>query len=259
MSINKNFTESNFASVLKEYKYHLHPGDIVGGTIFSIEKKGFLVDIGTKIAGYLPYEEVSLSHNISNHYLKSINNTTREFFLLAYNKNSQQLILSIKRLEYIRGWKRIKQIETENVILNLSIENSNKGGIVTYLEGIRGFIPNSHIARLTKINNYHIQCKLLLADEKYNKLILSHKKALLSVVTNKLKVGDIVYGQIIKVEDYGVFIEIYGMASLLHRSEIKYKNIENINKVFQLGSTIAVKILHIDTQQGRLSVSTKNI
>nr|YP_010904362.1 ribosomal protein S1 [Catenella fusiformis]WCH57613.1 ribosomal protein S1 [Catenella fusiformis] len=259
MSINKSFTESNFASVLDEYKYNLNLGDIVAGTIFSIEKKGFLVDIGIKIAGYLPYEEVLLSNNISNNYLHNINSITREFFLLAYNKSSQQLILSIKRLEYIRGWKRIKQIETENIILNLNIRSNNKGGIITYLEGIRGFIPNSHIARLSSIDERYIQCKILLADEKYNKLILSHKKALLCTTTNKLKIGDIVYGKITKVENYGVFIEIYGMPSLLHISEIGHKNIQNINKIFQVGNTITVKILHIDTQQGRLSVSTKNI
>lgn len=256
---NKSFTESNFASILNEYKYNLHLGDIVAGTIFSIEKQGFLVDIGIKIAGYLPHEEASLSSTPQDTYLQNLDNITREFFLLAYNKHSQQLILSIKRLEYIRGWKRIKQLENENIILNLSIKNQNKGGIITQLEGIQGFVPNSHLAQHTYLNKRYIQCKLLLANEKHNKLILSNKKAVLSVATNKLKIGDTVSGKIIKIENYGVFIEIYGMSGLLHISEIGYKNIKNINTIFQIGNTIKVKILNIDIQQGRLSVSTKNI
>nr|WCH58058.1 ribosomal protein S1 [Cystoclonium purpureum f. stellatum] len=266
MPINQSFTESNFASVLDEYKYNLNLGDIVAGTIFNMEQQGFLVDIGTNIAGYLPLEETSLlinnRDNNDQYYFNNIDNTTREFFLLAYNKDSQQLILSIKRLEYIRAWKRIKQIEAEDIILNLYINTVNKGGILMKLEGVQGFIPNSHLALIKQklvIENKSIQCKLLLADEKNNRLILSHKKAILCIAAKKLKIGDTVQGKIIKIESYGVFIQIHDIPSLLHISEIGNKNIENINKMFSIGDTIKVKVLHIDMQQGRISVSRRNI
>nr|YP_010903165.1 ribosomal protein S1 [Hypnea pseudomusciformis]WCH55219.1 ribosomal protein S1 [Hypnea pseudomusciformis]WCH56812.1 ribosomal protein S1 [Hypnea pseudomusciformis] len=264
MQINQNFTENNFAFVLNEYKYNINLGDIVAGTIFNMEKRGFLVDIGLPISCYLPYEEISLYYKIiSNvHYSYSINNTTREFFILAYNKQKHQLILSIKRLEYIRGWKRIKQIENEDIILNLKIHNQNRGGLITILEGIQGFIPNSHLKpletqRLKK--KKYIQCKLLMADEKNNKLILSYKKAILSILSKKLKIGTIVSGKIIKIEKYGIFLEIYNTLSLLHISEIANQNIKNINTIFKIGEIIEVKILHLDMQQGRISVSTRNI
>nr|QVY57928.1 30S ribosomal protein S1 [Betaphycus gelatinus] len=262
--IPKSFTENNFASLLKEYKYHLHVGDIVAGTIFNQEYQGFLVDIGTNIVGYLPKEEISLSYYAydDKYYLENITNITREFFLLAYNKESQQLILSIKRLEYIRAWKRIKQIENEDAILNLPINNKNKGGVTTLLEGIKGFIPNSHL-ELTTVTifekNTHIQCKLLLADEKHNKLILSHKKAILSIIASKLKIGNTVNGKIVKIEDYGIFLTIYGITSLLHISEIGDENICNLKQIFNVGDLIKVKILHIDMKQGRISVSKRSI
>nr|QCI06153.1 ribosomal protein S1 [Dicranema revolutum] len=261
MSTNKSFTENNFASVLNKYKYNLHVGDIVAGTIFNIEKKGLIVDIGTKFAGYLPIEEISLDSKVNKY---DINNITREFFILAYNKNSQQLILSIKRLEYIRAWKRIKQIEPEDIIVYLKVKRINKGGIIPIIEGIQGFIPNSHFISMEDklfIKNTKIKCKLLLADEKNNKLILSHKKAILAIASNQLKIGDIVIGKVMKIESYGVFIKIHDIPSLLHISEIDDKKINNSNikKKFQVGNTIKVKILHIDTQQGRLSVSRRNI
>nr|QVY58134.1 30S ribosomal protein S1 [Eucheuma denticulatum] len=262
--ISKSFTESNFASVLKEYQYNLNVGDIVAGTIFNQEYQGFIVDIGTNIAGYLPVEEVSLLYFMHDDkkYLKKITNITREFFLLAYNKESQQLILSIKRLEYIRAWKRIKQIKNEDIILNLPMTNKNKGGIITVLEGIKGFIPNSHLGlMITTVfeENTFIKCKLLLADEKYNQLILSHKKAVLSIVASQLKIGKTVNGKITKIEDYGVFIIVYGITSLLHISEIGDKNIDNIKQIFKIGDSITVKILHIDMKQGRISVSQRSI
>nr|YP_010726320.1 ribosomal protein S1 [Hypnea brasiliensis]WCH55419.1 ribosomal protein S1 [Hypnea brasiliensis]WDY84795.1 ribosomal protein S1 [Hypnea brasiliensis] len=264
MQINQNFTENNFAFVLNAYKYNINLGDIVAGTIFNMEKRGFLVDIGIPIVCYLPYEEISLNYKTTKniYYSYSINNTTREFFILAYNKHKNQLILSIKRLEYIRAWKRIKQIESEDIILNLKIHYQNRGGIITILEGIQGFIPNSHLEPIEKKilkQKNHIPCKLLLADEKNNKLILSYKKAILSVVSKKLKIGNIVNGKIIKIENYGIFLEIYNILSLLHISEIANSNITKIDTIFKVGDIIKVKILHIDMQQGRISVSTRNI
>lgn len=264
MQINQNFTENNFAFVLNTYKYNINLGDIVAGTIFNMEKRGFLVDIGIPIVCYLPYEEISLNYKKTQsiHYSYFINNTTREFFILAYNKHKNQLILSIKRLEYIRAWKRIKQIENEDIILNLKICYQNRGGVITILEGIQGFIPNSHLELIEKKilkQKQYIPCKLLLADEKNNKLILSYKKAILSVVSKKLKIGNMVHGKIIKIENYGIFLEIYNILSLLHISEIANPNIAQIDKIFKVGDMIKVKILHIDMQQGRISVSTRNI
>nr|QOS04525.1 30S ribosomal protein S1 [Sarcopeltis skottsbergii] len=263
MQTDKGFTDSNFASMLNEYNYNLHPGDIVAGTIFNQEKKGFLVDIGTKMAGYLPYEEITLNNSIiRKRYRLYLPNETREFFILAYNKNTNQLILSIKRLEYIRAWKRIKQIEDEDIILSSELISTNKGGVIVDVEGLDGFIPNSHLTididkKLT--DNQYIKCKLLLANEKTNQLILSNKKASLSISSNKLKIGGIVKGEIIKIENYGIFIQIYGIIGLLHISEIGSKNIKDLHHVFNIGDNITVKVLHIDLEQGRLSVSRRKI
>lgn len=262
MQTNKGFTNSNFASMLNQYNYNLHPGDIVAGTIFNKEKKGFLVDIGTKTAGYLPDEEISLYKDIKKSHTLYFPNETREFFLLAYNKKSKQSILSIKRLEYIRAWKRIKQIEDEDVVLNSKIININKGGIIVNIEGLDGFIPNSHLTITVKkksVYDRNIKCKLLLANERTNQLILSNKKAILSILADRFKIGGIVTGEIVKIEKYGIFIQIDGIIGLLHISEISNKNIENIHYIFNIGDNIQVKILHIDSEQGRLSVSRRNM
>lgn len=258
MHINNNFTKYDFGSMLSQYNYNLHPGDIIAGTIFSQECKGFLVDIGANIAGYLPIEEVSLSTKIQNYSIKYLNNETREFFIIAYNKQLKQLLLSIKRLEYIRAWKRIKQLENENITLYLNKSDINKGGILTVVEGLQGFIPNSHISKQI-YKDQCITCKILLADEKINKLILSNKKAILDNFNKRFKIGDMVNGQIIKIEPYGVFIQINGIPALLHISEIGYKKIEDIHKIFNIGDYIQVKIIHIDIERARLSVSRRNM
>lgn len=146
---NEGFTHRNFAAVLQKYKYDLNLGDIVAGTIFSFELNGVLVDIGTPISAYLPIQEVSSNQDLNNFTSLNINDT-REFFLLDYNIRSKQLILSIRRLEYIRAWKRIRQLLAEDSLLNVRIKGFNKGGMIISLEGISGFVPNSHLGNFQK-------------------------------------------------------------------------------------------------------------
>lgn len=253
-----NFTHKDFASVLNRYQYQLNIGDITAGTIFSEEKQGFLVDIGENIAGYLPKDEICLNKYISN---VPVTNDTREFFILAYNKKLKQLILSIKRLEYIRAWQRIKQINNEDLILNLNINKINKGGLLTTIEGIQGFIPNSHLININlKYSLIHqkIKCQFLFINEKSNTIIFSNKRAILKSLLNIIYVGKVTSGIITKITNYGIFINIYGFLALLHISEIGNTDLNNTN-LFDRGKLIIIRIIHIDMKQGRLSVSRRNI
>jgi len=259
---NIKFIDKKLSLILKQYNYNLHPGDIVAGTIFNKEKQGLLVNIGDTIAGYLPLEEISLNFN-DNKNTEKLLYITREFFIVAYNIQKKQLVLSIKRLEYIRAWQRIKQINEENIIFNLKVINLNKGGIITYVEGLQAFIPNSHILQtnINKIQNSNqtIKCKLLITDEKNNQIILSNKSALLNISQHRFRVGEIVYGKIKKIKNYGIFVKINNIIALLHISEIGSKYIKDLSKSFQIEDTIKVKIIHIDLKQGRLSLSKKNM
>nr|YP_009395267.1 ribosomal protein S1 [Bryothamnion seaforthii]ARW64035.1 ribosomal protein S1 [Bryothamnion seaforthii] len=257
---------NKFAKILKRYKYNLNTGDIVAGTILHEEHSGFLVNIGTQTAGYLPKEELEIaSKSIFNNNLSLIN-ATREFFLLTTHIDNKQCILSIKRLEYMRAWKRIKQIYLEDVLFTLNIKYVNKGGCITYLEGIQGFIPRSHInltrrkeIKKTLIYNKTIECKLLTASEQKNQLILSNISALLNLCIHKFKLGELVYGQIILIKSYGLFIDVYGIKALLHISEIGSKYIKNIDFFFYIGKMIKVKIIYINSKHGKISVSRRNL
>ena len=255
---NKLFTHKDFGSLLEKYQYKLNLGDITAGTIFSEEKNGFLVDIGETIAGYLPIDEISISK--INKTFPIVNNS-REFFILAYNKKSKQLILSIRRLEYIRGWQRIKQMQAKDVTNYLYIEKINKGGLITNLEGIQGFIPNSHISNIEIKSSFihkKIKSKIFFTNDKTNTVIFSHKRAYLLELLSKIYIGQIISGTITKIQKYGLFIKIYSFTALLHISEIGTENLNNLH-LFYIGNIIKVQIIHIDTKQGRISVSRKYI
>nr|YP_009400013.1 ribosomal protein S1 [Tolypiocladia glomerulata]ARW69832.1 ribosomal protein S1 [Tolypiocladia glomerulata] len=253
--------EEDFAEILKEYKYEIQEGDIVAGKILYYEKTGFLVEIGSKRSGYLPNEEIYIrcddenDNNIKILFL----NTVRDFFLVTQNLQNKQYILSLRRLDYIRAWKRIKQLYTEDITFNLKINSINKGGIITYLEGIQGFIPKSHLL----INSYNkgikstfIHCRLLNLNENKNQLILSNRSAQLVKLKHKFKLGELLYGKITVIRTYGIFIDIYTIKALLHSSEIQFRNLKMPLKI---GKFIKIKIIYLNIKQGLVSVSTKSV
>lgn len=256
---------NKFTKLLTQYKYNINKGDIVAGTIIYQEKSGFLINMGTQIAGYLPREEITINSYAYSCTDTFLVNLTREFFLISKHTNTNQPILSIKRLEYIRAWKRIKQLYLEDTLIKIKIKYINKGGLIIYLEGIQGFIPKSHIEIKNKdlihckISETYLNCKILTLNEQKNQLILSNKKAMLTSAKHKFKLGEIVYGKIISIKSYGIFLEIYGIKALLHISEIGPKYIKNMNTFFHLNKLIKIKIIHINIKQGKLSVSKRHM
>nr|BED43150.1 30S ribosomal protein S1 [Pyropia sp. Myanmar_A]BED43347.1 ribosomal protein S16 [Pyropia sp. Myanmar_B]BED43544.1 30S ribosomal protein S1 [Pyropia sp. Myanmar_C] len=258
---NEGFTHKDFAAVLQKYKYNLNVGDIVAGTIFSFELHGVLVDIGTPTSGYLPIQEISSNQDLNNLTSLKIDDT-REFLLLDYNIQSKQLILSVRHLEYIRSWKRIRQILAEDPLLNVMIKGFNKGGILVSLEGISGFVPNSHLSDCQKTEfsaHQWIQLKLLKVEEKSNNLILSHKRALIAKASSNLIVGNMIEGEIDQITTYGLFVKVGNLKGLVHVSEINIKQPDQISLQFRVGDTIKAIIIHVDKKQGRLSLSMKHI
>jgi len=252
------FAHKNFAKVLNQYQYNFNTGDIIAGTIFSTEKYGYLVDIGAKNAAYLPNEEVEIDGTLTT---RIESNNTQEFFILASNPDSKQLILSLKRVRYIRSWDRIKQIKNEDMILPVEVKNINKGGLIIEVENIKGFIPNSHLAYMVNkdsIINQKLACKLLIANEQCNQLVLSNRCAVLENMIDEIKVGLKIKAPIIEVKPYGVFFNVYKIPALMHISEIREPSLYDLSKVFKIGEEWIVQIIHIDIKQGRLSVSVPN-
>ena len=119
-----SFTHKNLAELLKKYNYNIQVGDVITGIIFSKEKQGYLVDIGTPIAAYLPKEEISIF--IQKQTDIEVN-LAQEFFILAQDLQKNTIILSTKRLLYIRSWTRIRQLNTEDTVIQAKITGINKG------------------------------------------------------------------------------------------------------------------------------------
>lgn len=220
------------------------------------------MEIGTKISGYLPKEEIEIKLTSNSYCSLIMLGVTRDFFLVTRNICTKQYVLSIKRLDYIRAWKRIKQIYEEDIVFDLRTQYVNRGGMIVYLEGIQGFIPGSHLINRREMyigNNRIIKCKLLSFDENKNQLILSNKSAKLSTLKHKFKLGELVYGKIVSQKPYGIFLDIYNMRALLHVSEISNESKTRIERSSEINQLIKIKIIYINSKDGLISTSIKEV
>jgi len=258
---NVGFTHADFAALLDKYDYHFSPGDIVAGTVFSLEPRGALIDIGAKTAAYIPIQEMSINR-IDQPEEVLQNNDTREFFILADENEEGQLTLSIRRIEYMRAWERVRQLQQEDATVRSLIFATNRGGALVRIEGLRGFIPGSHIStRKPKedLVGEELPLKFLEVDEDRNRLVLSHRRALVERKMNKLEVGEVVLGVVRGIKPYGAFIDIGGVSGLLHISEISHDHIDTPHNVFNVNDEVKVMIIDLDADRGRISLSTKQL
>jgi small subunit ribosomal protein S1 len=240
------FTHEDFAALLDKYDYHFSPGDVVAGTVFSIEPRGALIDIGAKTAAYIPIQEMSINRVESpEEVLQS--NETREFFILT---------------EYMRAWERVRQLQAEDATVRSQVFATNRGGALVRIEGLRGFIPGSHISTRKpkeELVAEELPLKFLEVDEDRNRLVLSHRRALVEKKMNRLEVGEVVTGTVRGIKPYGAFIDIGGVSGLLHISEISHDHIDTPHSVFNVNDEVKVMIIDLDADRGRISLSTKQL
>jgi len=176
------FTLDEFASLLSKYDYNFKPGDVVNGTVFAMEPKGAMIDIGAKTAAFMPLQEVSINRveGLSDVLAPG---EVREFFIMSEENEDGQLALSIRRIEYQRAWERVRQLQKEDATIYSEVFATNRGGALVRVEGLRGFIPGSHIstrkAKEELVADF-LPLKFLEVDEERNRLVLSHRRALVS-------------------------------------------------------------------------------
>jgi small subunit ribosomal protein S1 len=256
---NAGFTQEEFVSLLGKYDYNFKPGDLVKGTVFALEPKGAMIDIGAKTAAFMPVQEVSINRVEGlNEVLRP--SESREFFIMSEENEDGQLALSIRRIEYQRAWERVRQLQKEDATIYSEVFATNRGGALVRVEGLRGFIPGSHIsARKIKddLEGEYLPLKFLEVDEERNRLVLSHRRALVEKKMNRLEVGEVVVGSVKGIKPYGAFIDIGGVSGLLHISEISHEHIETPHNVLNVNDQMKVMIIDLDSERGRISLSTK--
>jgi small subunit ribosomal protein S1 len=257
---------SEFEKLLSQYDYKFSKGDLVKGTVIGYDSHGVLVDIGAKTSATVPLKE------LSNHYTKNPESVIKvgdeqEFLIIKDEDEEGQLTLSLKRVVAAYSWKRLEALKDEDAVIEGEVTAAVKGGILVDVLGLRGFVPSSHVRAkdIETMVGEKIQLKILSLDQQNNNLIMSHRKVVTDQqaeqrkdIFGRLDIGQVVEGEVVRLAEFGAFVDIGGIDGLLPLSQMSWKWVDHPNDLLTVGDKISVEVIGIDHDKQRVSLSLKS-
>lgn len=267
MATKEKYSDNEFESLLKQYDYNFKKGDLVKGVVYAYDSEGVIIDIGSKTAAIVPSREAKLD---STDAIEKILEKGKEYEFLIIKEEDEEgrFVLSRKKVDLAYSWKELEKIkEADEVILGV-IASCVKGGILVDILGIRGFVPSSHLKckeSELKVGD-KIELKILTLDAQQNNFILSNKKVFAEnaedakkTVFSQIEVGQVLKGDVVRIADFGAFIDIGGVDGLLPLSQISWRWVDHPADVLKVGDKIDVEVIGVDHDKHRVSLSLKNL
>ncbi|MDR6224524.1 30S ribosomal protein S1 [Desmospora profundinema] len=245
----------------------LSRGDVVKGKVTKVDDNQVLVDVNYKFDGVIPISELSSLHVDKASDVLAEGDEV-EVKVIRLNDEEDKLVLSKKAVDADRAWDELQQKFESGENLEATVADVVKGGLVVDL-GVRGFIPASLVERhfVEDFSDYKgrsLTLKVIEIDPAKNKLILSRKAVLDEELERKkvdtlesLEAGQVLDGTVQRLTDFGAFVDIGGVDGLVHVSELAWTRVEHPAEVLSEGDQVKVKVLKVDKENERISLSIK--
>ena len=258
-----SFSYDDFEKAVAETDYSFERFSIVKGVCIEYDQSGCIVDIGAKASAYLPEAEAALIQPDGADISDLVElDTELEFQIISDEDENGQLLVSIRRIQYRAAWEKIIALQEQDAVMEAEVVAVNRGGAICLVEGLRAFLPGSHLAGQLPTEDLigqKLQLKFLEVNQEKNKLVVSNRKAVVEQQMADLSRGDVVTGLVKALKPYGAFVEVGGMSGLLHISQISFDRIEDLEKVLQPGMQVKCMIIDHDKVNGRIALSTKTL
>jgi small subunit ribosomal protein S1 len=262
-------------TALKNFK-KIEIGSIINGRIIRKKPKEVFVDLSPYGLGRV----YGIFYLRSKDLIDKLNeNDEVAVKIVGLDDGYGNLEVELQNTHQLTHWQKIKELMTNNTILELEVKEINRGGLIVELENIKGFVPLSQLApenyprinesdkkqimeHLNKFLGTKLKLKIISIDPSTNKLILSEKATKLEEykkVLSQFKIGDLIDVDILSISPFGLFVRVYKepqIDGLIHITEIpdKFKNLEEL---FKIGQTIKAQIIKIEND--RVNLSLKNL
>jgi len=259
--LNIDFTYAELGKSVSQSNYSFSRNSIVNGTVTEYDIGGCLVDIGAKTTAFLPMKESSLIYDRFS-TIESIVplNKKMKFQVISNEDEDGQLKVSLRRIQYREAWKRLLDRKMKNEVFEANCVAVNRGGAMFLVEGLRAFLPGSHVQGYTiddELVGETLPLKFLEVNQRENRLVVSHRRAVIEKEMDSVKRGDIIEGTVKVLKSYGAFIQVGRISGLLHISQISSGLISNLEDVIQPGQTVKCMIIEVDKMNSRIALSTK--
>ena len=240
--------------------------DKVRGLVVSIAPNEVQVEvIGRKQTGYIPIDELSNDPSANPHDLVKVGD---ELLLLIMRTNDQEgtIMLSKKRVDALKGWQKIVDAEAEGAILDGTVTEIIKGGVLVVTNGVRVFVPASHASvgrmeDLSPLKGQAVQLKILEVNDRRRHAVGSirlvaqaARKEQEEAFWSQAEVGQEYTGAVKSLTSYGAFVDLGGVDGMVHISEMSWSRIKHPSEVMNVGDTVTVFIKALDAEKRKISL-----
>ncbi len=221
--------------------------------------------MGGKSEGVLPFRELSLA--VEPKLLKV--GDTLEVMIHRIDDMDGTLFLSERRARALKTWEKVIEAHERDEVIEATVTQVVKGGVLVDL-GMRGFVPASQIRRqpvgnLDELVGQRLRLKVIDLDHKRHRVVLSQRLVLEEELQAKkqelldtLEVGQIREGVVVRLADFGAFVDLGGIDGLIHNSELSYARIKHPSEVVKIGDVVHVEIMKFDPEAKKVSLSLKH-
>lgn len=247
----------------------IREGDVVEGMIVDINDEVVTLDIGYYVPGVVPLDAISDDPDFSPMRDIKIGDTTQAV-IVEKDDGKGNVLLSMKEAKEAAAWDKLRALFESQDVVTVKVKEQVPSGVVTYLEGIRAFIPASqlslsYVEDTSEYVGKQLEVRVITVDENADKLVLSAKSVLRDKEddSNRRKMsaiapGAIFNGTVETLQPYGAFVLLEnGLTGLVHISKISMKRIKKPSEVLKVGQEVKVKVLKIE--DGKLSLSIKDV
>lgn len=242
-------------------------GDKVKGQVTKVEEKQVLVNIeNSKLDGIIPISELSSLH------VEKASDAVAEgddLDLEVIKVEEEALILSKRKVDAEKAWDDLEAKFNSGEVFEAEIKDVVKGGLVVDL-GVRGFVPASlveafFVEDFSDYKGQSLAFKIVELDKEKNRLILSHRIVVEEQkgkqkqnLIDSLEAGQVIDGTVQRITDFGAFVDIGGVDGLVHISQLSHQHVDKPSDVVQEGQSVQVKVLSVDRDNDRISLSIKD-
>ena len=266
--MSEELTMKDFEQELNRSFKKIFPGDVVTGTVIGISDTEVTLDLNYYSEGIIPLTDLSNDPRFSIKADVQIGETISA--VVTHENREGALMLSKKKADDILAWDKLKELQAAGTVVTVKRAEAVPAGAITYLEGIRAFIPASKLAMTfvddpTTFIGQTVQAAVITVNEAEQKLTLSVKDVLREQEKQernsriaRLVVGTVITGTVEQIMPYGAFVSIGDdLSGLLHISQICVRRLKSPSVVIKVGDTVNVKI--IDVKDGKVSLSMKAV
>ncbi len=244
-------------------------GDVLSGSVIDVNEQGVTLDLNYYASGVIKAEDMSKDPSFS--ILQDVHvGDVIEAVVVKKDDGAGNIQLSKVEAADVIGWDKVQKYMDDKTVVTVKVSETVNKGVVAFLEGIRGFIPASHLSLsyvedLSTFVGKELEVHVITVEKGKKKLVLSAKEVLREKEKENLNhriamvaPGSVLEGKVESVMPYGAFVDLGdGLSGLVHVSQISQKRIKTPSEVLNVGDTVKVKVLN--TNNNKISLSMKAV